>query len=182
MRGLKAGRRVPAVACLVGSCVVTFSSGPLVAGERVSAQDWPRVYIGDAFTAGAVRWALSGAAQRLAKPSCRDVLSTFKDEGGQPLERKLDALGLDGAVYLGVIQFRDGSREDQCLRYDRVAFTTEGGNIVWVCGRRFERAWVNDRRFAEVVIIHEALHTLGLGENPPSSQAITARVSASCSR
>ena len=33
---------------------------------------------------------------------------------------------------------------------------------------------------ARAVIIHEALHSLGLGENPPSSQAITARVLNRC--
>jgi hypothetical protein len=33
---------------------------------------------------------------------------------------------------------------------------------------------------AQAIVIHEALHTLGLGENPPSSAEITARVLASC--
>jgi len=31
-----------------------------------------------------------------------------------------------------------------------------------------------------VVVIHEALHSLGLGEDPPSSREITARVSSAC--
>ena len=34
--------------------------------------------------------------------------------------------------------------------------------------------------YAEAVIIHETLHSLGLGENPPSSQAITHRVLQQC--
>jgi hypothetical protein len=33
---------------------------------------------------------------------------------------------------------------------------------------------------AEIILIHEFLHTLGLGENPPTSDAITARVSIRC--
>jgi hypothetical protein len=33
---------------------------------------------------------------------------------------------------------------------------------------------------AEAVIIHEMLHTLGLGENPPSSTEITFRVLNRC--
>jgi hypothetical protein len=33
----------------------------------------------------------------------------------------------------------------------------------------------------EMIVIHELLHVLGLGENPPTSEAITARVVARCS-
>ena len=180
MRGLEVGRRRFAVACFEAAWLSTFLAAPLLAGGHASKKDWPRVYIVDAFTAGSVRWALVGAAQRLAKPSCRTVFSRFTDERRRPLDGKLDELGLSGAGYLGLIEFRDGSREVQCLRYGRLAFTTPGGNVVWVCGRKFERTWVRNRRFAEIVIIHEALHTLGLGEDPPSSEMITATVEASC--
>jgi hypothetical protein len=31
-------------------------------------------------------------------------------------------------------------------------------------------------------VIHEALHTLGLGENPPTSTEITSRIAARCQR
>jgi len=33
---------------------------------------------------------------------------------------------------------------------------------------------------AEAVIIHETLHSLGLGENPPTSDEITRRVFSRC--
>jgi hypothetical protein len=33
---------------------------------------------------------------------------------------------------------------------------------------------------AETLVIHEVLHTLGLGENPATSLEITSRVSARC--
>jgi hypothetical protein len=35
-------------------------------------------------------------------------------------------------------------------------------------------------RYAEAVLIHEALHSLGLGENPPLSDYITERIQARC--
>ena len=35
---------------------------------------------------------------------------------------------------------------------------------------------------AEIIVLHEALHTLGLGENPPLSAVITDRVAARCGR
>jgi hypothetical protein len=39
-----------------------------------------------------------------------------------------------------------------------------------------------DPGLTAALIIHEELHSLGLGENPPSSQAITAQVIARCGR
>jgi hypothetical protein len=35
-------------------------------------------------------------------------------------------------------------------------------------------------RHVEAILIHELLHSLGLGENPPSSDYITSRVRARC--
>jgi hypothetical protein len=37
-----------------------------------------------------------------------------------------------------------------------------------------------ERDRAEAVVIHEVLHTLGLDENPPSSDQITTRVERRC--
>jgi hypothetical protein len=37
-----------------------------------------------------------------------------------------------------------------------------------------------ERREAEAILIHEILHTLGLGENPPSSAEITRQVWRRC--
>jgi hypothetical protein len=39
---------------------------------------------------------------------------------------------------------------------------------------------LQNRRTTEIIVIHEFLHTLGLGENPPTSQAITQRVAIRC--
>jgi hypothetical protein len=39
-----------------------------------------------------------------------------------------------------------------------------------------------DPPLAEAIIIHEALHTLGLREDPPSSREITRRVVKRCGR
>jgi hypothetical protein len=39
---------------------------------------------------------------------------------------------------------------------------------------------MRNSRHAEALLIHEMLHSLGLGENPPTSHQITARVRARC--
>lgn len=49
-----------------------------------------------------------------------------------------------------------------------------------VCGSRFVRQVGRNPRHAEATLLHEALHSLGLGENPPSPDYITERVEARC--
>jgi hypothetical protein len=63
-----------------------------------------------------------------------------------------------------------------------LAFTQPGSQVVYVCNRWFREAFATNPSKVEAVIIHEALHSLGLGENPPSSQEITARVMQRCAR
>jgi hypothetical protein len=53
---------------------------------------------------------------------------------------------------------------------------------VYVCTAWFREAFATNPGLAEEVIIHESLHALGLGENPPSSQEITTRVAERCGR
>jgi hypothetical protein len=52
---------------------------------------------------------------------------------------------------------------------------------VVVC-KPFLRTVDRERATAEVYVIHEMLHTLGLGENPPRSQQITQAVKRRCAR
>jgi len=155
----------------------------VLAASSAQAASWPRVEMPDPTSASAVRRALDGAAKRLQKPRCQKVLADFRDRQGRPLGQKLDEIGVDGARYLGRIEFREGWGTGQCEGTERLAFTTQGGRIVWVCGGRFEQAAKEDARWAEATLIHEALHTLGLGENGRSSSlAITGRVLDRCGR
>jgi hypothetical protein len=61
-----------------------------------------------------------------------------------------------------------------------MAVTAPGSRVVYVCGRRFAEAQSRSATRAELVVLHEALHTLGLGENPPDSLEITRRVGQRC--
>ena len=53
---------------------------------------------------------------------------------------------------------------------------TSSGFIGWPPGTQ------RDPIRKSAVVLHETLHTLGLGENPPSSAVITQRVIWSCAR
>lgn len=129
----------------------------------------------------AVRRALLSARTRLAGASCRRVLSDFHSavEGGS-LGAVLERRGGTAEGHLDSLVFKDGSAREHCARPDILAFTSVGSAVVFVCPRAFVRVAERDPVLAEIVLIHEALHTLGLGENPPTSAAITAHIEERC--
>lgn len=49
-----------------------------------------------------------------------------------------------------------------------------------LCSDRLSRLTYTEPRRAEAVVIHEVLHTLGLGERPPAPEHITERVLYRC--
>lgn len=129
----------------------------------------------------AVRRALHSVQRRLAGESCRLVLTDFASaQDGSSLERVLEKRGRTAEAHLGSLVFADGSGRPRCDRPGILAFTHVGGDTVFVCAGAFTRAAERDPAFAEIVLLHEALHTLGLGENPPTSQEITARITERC--
>jgi hypothetical protein len=138
--------------------------------------------LSDSSTAAAVRWTLVGAAKRLARSKCQAVYSDFHDLAGRRLSERLAELGETGPGYLRLLVFRDGSSHERCRNSGVTAFTAPGNRVVYVCERQFERLWRDSSRLAEAILIHESLHTLGLGENPPSSLEITRRVLRRCMR
>jgi hypothetical protein len=130
--------------------------------------------------AAAVDRAVAGATRRLQRPPCHHVFDEFHDAAGAPLRDRLDALAVSPADYLSLVVFADGSGRRTCRRDDVLAVTAPGSRVVYVCGRVFTEAAARQASRAEIAVIHEALHTLGLGENPPDSLEITRRVTARC--
>ena len=58
--------------------------------------------------------------------------------------------------------------------------SSPGSRGVFLCGQRFAQLARRDPELASVILIHEEFHSLGLGENPPSSAEITARIAERC--
>jgi hypothetical protein len=110
------------------------------------------------------------------------VFSEFKDASGQTLQEKLEAQGQTPASYLGLIVFADEAALRRCQDPNVYAMTDQGSRVVSVCGSQFTFGDANNPRLTEAFLIHEELHSLGLGENPPSPKEITARVVALCNR
>src|SRR5262245_43756001 len=56
-----------------------------------------------------------------------------------------------------------------------------GSQVVHFCGDRFTHALeTRGPGFLAAVVIHEELHSVGLGENPPTSGEITRRIEERC--
>ncbi len=148
----------------------------LVAGEGVNDSGTARL------TLAAHRYALArairGAAAQLGDERCQALLDEFADSSGQPLRSVLATHGLAVSEYLTQVFFYDAP-ESAC-RAANLAVTKPGSRAIFVCGARFQREMSRNSRNAEAIVIHELLHSIGLGENPPSSDYITERVRARC--
>jgi hypothetical protein len=128
----------------------------------------------------AVRRALLSARRRLAAEPCRQVLADFASAEGRSLEAILRDLGRSPEAHLDSLLFKDGSTRERCASQSILAFTHVGGDTIYVCASQFHRVAERNPAAADLVLIHEALHTLGLRENPPTSGEINARVALRC--
>jgi len=162
-------RRVLACALVTG----------LLAG-RASAQTPVLFGFLDSDSRLAVRRAVEGAAARLARPGCQALFADFTDDGGQRLSTTLGASGRSPAEAFALLRFFDDREAPQCRAGTILAFTQTRSRLICVCGRQFRDRFLQNRTTTEIIVIHEFLHTLGLGENPPTSQAITERVAVRC--
>jgi len=123
------------------------------------------------------------AVVRFATPACSMLLTDFTDlRTGQPLARTLAASGRTASGFLGSLRFVDADHMVQCRRRPAYAWVPVGGDVVFVCTSRFTALVKRNEWLAGNILVHETLHSLGLGENPPSSEAITEMVGRRCGR
>lgn len=136
----------------------------------------------DRVIAGRLRPALLEAARKLTDGGCRQILADFSDSSGRRLDERLAATGQELPAYLESVFYFDGRGSQPCADRQVLAWTTPGSRAVSICWDQFgafQRGRTGD---AANLLIHEALHTLGLGEGPPDSREITARVQERCGR
>ncbi len=152
-------------------------------GSIVAAQEhrggWPLVYVPDPVARRATTGALEAASARLAEDACREILTDFNDANGRSLASQLSSVATDIDSYLRMITFVDGTREQRCDS-GALLFTAPGSRVVRVCSDQLKRVAPVKPEYVVATFIHEILHTLGLGENPPSSSQITTRVLSRC--
>ena len=122
------------------------------------------------------------AAAKLRKPECREVLSDFRDAGGRRLSEILEERRIGANEFLASLFFVDGRATPLCASGTAAAGANPGSIFIGVCKETFSRVQAEDPGFAANVVIHEMLHALGLGENPPTSEEITRQVAKRCGR
>ena len=124
----------------------------------------------------ALQEARVGARQRLDHPACQAVLADFTDIRGRRLDVVLRDSGRTAQEQLDRLEFESGLGRPAC-RGAVMAFTRMRSSVVSICLRPFGALTPAQQ---EAILIHEMLHSLGLGENPPESAAITAQVVKRC--
>jgi hypothetical protein len=139
------------------------------------------------YEAAAVERALEGAARRLESLECQTLLTHFTDRSGRPLTEKLATWGMSAAEYVRQLPFRDGSTVPLCGKKSVRLTAVQGTLPVFVCpggtgqlNSPFSQVQAENPSLAEAMVIHEMLHTLGLGENPPTTFEITEKVRERC--
>ena len=138
---------------------------------HVAVSGQPRVIVWEA---------VLSAIQRVERPACGSLLDDYRDAAGRPLAANLALSGRTAVQYLSDLRFTDGGGTRQCSLARTVAATQPGSHVIFICGVQFEKEYRADPEAASMIVLHEFLHSLGLGENPPSSLEITATVTARC--
>jgi hypothetical protein len=173
-RRLTSAAAVGAILVLGGSTVAHGSTAapPLTREYHIFLNGRARMTVKDA---------IDGAIRRLARPTCRQLFTEFTDQAGQSLATALAALRQAPADVLADLYFVEADDTNQCRSgKTTAAFTTPGSRVIHICGTQFADRFAVKVRGGEILIIHELLHALGLGENPPSSSEISHAVMLRC--
>ena len=133
---------------------------------------------------GEDRWnmkrVVEAGAARLGRCGCQKVLFDFVDEHGVPLGTRLAATGRNPVEAFTALRIVNKPLAPQCRTSKRLAFTFPGSQVIYVCSLKLRNESIRNSVRTELILIHEFLHSLGLGENPPTSQAITEQVVVRC--
>lgn len=162
---------------------LAFALLTAVSGRAALPEHTPPGFLSpvDPFLAAAADAAIAAAESQLAHPRCETIFTDFRAPSGEPLRASLDRLGVSGGVFLRSLKYVNGEHLRLCSP-GVLAGTRTGSRIVYLCGSRFASAQRRNPRLGAAVILHEALHALGLSENPPTSLQITAGVLDRCGR
>jgi hypothetical protein len=116
----------------------------------------------------------------MARPaSLQNPPDLLQRSHGAASRRRREGLGIDNSNLPHWVVFIDDPHHPACVT-GVLAVTAPGGRVVRLCTTEIKRARRQDSPQIVAAFIHEMLHTLGLAENPPSSNEITKRVLARC--
>ena len=103
------------------------------------------------------------ALEKLGGAACRSVFEALPDFTGRPVARRLEAGERSPSAAFARLRFLDAA-DGPCTNHDIAAWSVAGDPRVRVCRRTFPDVARRDRNEAAAILIHEALHTLGVAE------------------
>ena len=177
MRGADKGPSRALASCTLAVCLLGDAGARTAAADRGPAVRNPRPRPAIEDKVPELRWARARARERLGDPGCLAVLTDFESVNGGRLDLVLRSTGRTAQEQLDLLVLQSGLGRHLCDHGASLAFTQIGSSAVSVCLRPFTLLRQPEQ---EAVLIHEMLHSLGLGENPPESVAITAQVLKRC--
>lgn len=163
---------VPWPVCAAAIAIVLATPSP----PATAAQPHPLPL----FAEGALKRALALAVERLARAECRAVYEDFRAADGATLGERLRRDGVEPAEHLLSLAWRNGAAHPRCANPRVFLVTRVGGREVLVCPAQFGDLAFRKPAQAAGLLVHEQLHALGLGENPPASEDISRRVFVRC--
>jgi hypothetical protein len=177
VRGVVGGPRRALASCAFAVCILVGGGTQGSAADRgfVVGTPPPRRALEEEVPE--LRWARARARERLGHPGCQAVLADFESVNGGRLDLVLRTTGRTPQGQLDLLVLQSGMGRPLCDDGAALAFTQVRSTVVSVCLRRFTLLRPREQ---DAVLIHEMLHSLGLGENPPESTAITDRVLKRC--
>ena len=118
------------------------------------------------------------AAERLGTEACRAIFEELPDFTGRPAARRLADGERSPSSHFARLRFVE-SGGGLCAHGFVAAWSSPGDPRVRVCPRVFAAVAARDRGEAAAILVHEALHTLGVGEDA-AKQPLTAYVRRRC--
>lgn len=159
-------------------CVAATAAAVFTAGTPVASQEPTRPL--PLHVRASVQRSVALALQRLESQECQAVYQDFEDSSGRTLEENLALKGTTAQEHLRRMRWVDGARHSMCQNPGVFLVARVGQDRIFVCPRQFVAHATRYPTKTAGFILHEQLHALGLGENPPSSAAISKRVFFRC--
>jgi len=169
-------RRAAVAAAASTTAVVLAAGSPASTASLENPRPLPL------FVKGAIKRSVALALDRLKAEECRAIFTDFEDMDGRPLAEKLERAGTSPADHLASLEWVNGSQHPTCRNPNIFFVTVVGGDRIYVCPKQFSEYATTQPIKAAGLVLHEELHSLGLGENPPTSIEISRQVFARCGR
>lgn len=166
------------ISVLLFAAIPASGARPLRAGAEPPLASFAARVVPPGPLAHALGPARALAAERLGTEACRSIFRELPDFTGRPAARRLADGERSPSSHFARLRFEEG-RDGLCARDSVAAWSSPGDLRVRVCPRAFAAVAAQDRGEAAAILIHEALHTLGVAEDA-AGRPLTAYVRARC--